>query len=55
MAETTDDQKEIVIGLEGAVDTPPAHIRVRDDALIDEIRELSSAVEEILKRLDAII
>jgi len=54
MAETTDDQKEFAIGLEGAGDAPPAHIRVRDDALIDEIRNLSSAVKSILKRLEAI-
>jgi hypothetical protein len=55
MAETTDDQKEIVIALEGADVTPASHIRVRDDALIDEIRNLSSAVKAILERLDAII
>lgn len=55
MADITDDQKEFTVGLEGESDTPPAHIRVRDDVLIDEIRALSSAVKAILERLDAII
>lgn len=54
MADITNDQKEFTVGLEGADDTPAAHIRVRDDALIDEIHTLSSAVKAILTRLDAI-
>jgi hypothetical protein len=54
MADITDDQKEFTVGLEGAVDTPASHIRVRDDALIDEIRALSSAVKAILERLDTV-
>jgi hypothetical protein len=54
MADITDDQREIVIALEGAGDTPASHIRVRDDELIAEIRNLSSAVKAILERLHTV-
>ena len=54
MAETVDDLEEFAIGLEGDDDTPAAYIRVRDDALIEEIRALRSAVELILERLESI-
>lgn len=54
MADITDDQKEFTVGLAGEGETPAAHIRVRDDALIAEIRTLSSAVKAILERLDTV-
>ena len=54
MVEVEDDRREFAIALEGEGDTPPAYIRVRDDALIEEIRALRSAIELILERLDTV-
>jgi len=54
MEDIEDDTKEFVVGLEGAGDTPQTYIRVRDDALIEEIQTLGLAVKVILERLESI-
>lgn len=54
MTEILDDQENVVIALNIDASTIPSYIRVRDDALLEEVIKLRSAVEAILKRLESV-